>query len=187
MREAALRPPERARGRLIVLAFVAAFLAASTSTQMLEASVPWWERISVTIDDKGKQQACTYRSSLSPGGEACGQAMAASVQPRQAEVQSGLFSKLTFERRFSPGPKLESAPMQPGDELIGQQVLFLTIKSDGSIASCRILAKSGEMRFNYGCEQAQGEQFRVPASAQVGAFRQAFMTITAFGHQEQIA
>jgi hypothetical protein len=153
---------------------------------MLEASVPWWERISVTIDDRGKQQACTYRSSLLPAGEACDREMAASVRPRQAASQSGLFSRLTFERRFSPGPKLESAPMQPGDELIGQQVLFLTINADGSIASCRILARSGEMHFNYGCDQAQGEQFRVPASAPAGATRQAFMTITAFGHQEQI-
>ena len=176
-----------------MLALIAAVLAttpvqAPAPTSILEASTPWWERISVTVDDKGTQQACTYQSSLSPSGaEVCEEDMAASVQPRRLKAPSGLFSKLTFERRFSPGGKLDSGRLEAGDELLGQQVMFLTIDHDGSIASCRVVGTSGDMLPTYGCKQAQSEQFRAQASAATQTPRQAFMTIRVYGHQEQIA
>jgi len=171
-----------------VLALVAAVLAASTSPSVLEPAMPWWEKITVTVDDKGKQQSCRYHSSLSATGEEeCEAEIAASVAAGVSEGQAGLYSKFTFERRFSPGPQLDSGRMQPGDKLLGQQVMFLTIGADGSIDSCRILATSGEMRLAYGCEQAKTEQFRAQASASSDAPRQAFMTILAYGHTEQIA
>ena len=171
-----------------MLALIAAALAASTATPLLEPSMPWWERISVTVDDKGTQQSCTYQSSLSPNGaEACEADMAASVQPRRAKAPSGLYSKLTFERRFSPGGKLDSGRLQAGDKLLGQQVMFLTIDPDGSIASCRVVGTSGDMLPAYGCKEARSEQFRAQASAPSDALRQAFMTILVYGHQEQIA
>ena len=173
-----------------MLALVAAVLAAATAAPAapaLEASVPWWERISVTIDHQGKQQACHYQSSLSSGGpEACEQEMAATIPPR-ASGTTGLYSKLTFERRFSPGSKLDPGRLQAGDKLLGQQVLFLTIGSDGSIASCRVVDTSGDMLPGYGCAQAKTEQFRAQASAPSEPPRQAFMTILVYGHQEQIA
>ena len=172
-----------------MLALIAAVLAsASAPTSMLEASTPWWERISVTVDDKGTQQSCFYQSSLSPtGAETCDEAMAASVQPRRTQLQSGLYSKLTFERRFSPGGKLDSGRLQAGDELLGQQVMFLTIDPDGSIGSCRVVGTSGDLLPTYGCDEAKSEQFRAQASAPSQAPRQAFMTIMVYGHQEQIA
>lgn len=174
-----------------MLAFVAAVLAASTptldSTPVLEASVPWWERITVAVDDKGRQQSCKYQSSLSPNGaEVCDQELAASVQPRQTSGRSGVYLKLTFERRFSPGAKLDSGRLQAGDKLLGQQVMFLTIGPDGAIKTCRVVGTSGDMSPSYGCEQAKSEQFR-QASGQSGQPRQAFMTILVYGHQEQIA
>lgn len=171
-----------------MLALVVAALAAATSAPMLEASVPWWERISVTLDDKGRQQSCTYQSSQSPvGAKACDDAMAASIQPRSSRGPSGLYSKLTFERRFSPGGKLDSGRLQTGDKLLGQQVMFLTFAPDGSIGSCRVVGTSGDMLLAYGCEQAKAEQFRAQASAPSGAPHQAFMTILVYGHQEHIA
>ena len=176
-----------------MLALIAAILAttpvqAPVPTSMLEASTAWWERISVTVDDKGTQQSCTYQSSLSPSGaKACDDDMAASVQPRPAMATSGLYSKLTFERRFSPGGKLDSGRLQAGDKLLGQQVMFLTIDADGSIGSCRIVGTSGDLRPSYGCKEAKSEQFRAQASAPSRAPRQAFMTILVYGHQEQIA
>ncbi len=171
-----------------MLPLIVAALAASTPSSMLEASVPWWERISVTVDDKGTQQSCTYESSLSPiGAEACDEEMAASVQPRRTEARTGVYSKLTFERRFSPGGKLDSGRLQPGDKLLGQQVMFLTIEPNGSIGSCRVVGTSGDVLPAYGCKEARSEQFRVQASAYSPAHGQAFMTIRVYGHQEQIA
>ena len=167
---------------------IAAVLAASASTPPLEASVPWFERISVTVDDKGTQQACTYQFSLSPtGAEACDKEMADSIPTGKAKNGSGLFSKLTFERRFSPGAKLDSGRLQAGDKLLGQQVMHLTIGADGSIESCKVVGMSGDLLPSYGCDEAKTEQFRVPASAPAAPARQAFMTILVYGHQEQIA
>ncbi len=169
-----------------MLAIFAAALAASTSSPVLESSLPWWERITVTVDDKGKQQACQYEVSLSPAGaKACDQRMAASVA-EGGQGRSGLYSKVTFERRFSPGSQLDSGRLQPGDQLLGRQVMFLTIDAEGSIKSCDVVATSGEMAFQYDCGEARKEQFRVPTSAAPGA-RQAFMTVLAYGHTEHIA
>jgi hypothetical protein len=176
-----------------VLALLAAVLAMSTPapaptpSPMLEASVPWWERITVTVDDKGAQQSCKYQSSLSAkGAETCDEEMASSIASPKSEA-SGAFSKLTFERRFSPGAKLDSGPLETGDKLLGQQVMFLTIDGEGSIQSCRIVGTSGDMLPAYGCEEAKTEQFRVRTSASSGAPHQAFMSIRVYGHQEQIA
>ena len=171
-----------------MLALVAAVLAASTPTPMLEASVPWWEKITVTVDDKGAQQSCKYQSSLSArGAETCDEAMASTIASPKAQGGSGAFSKLTFERRFSPGATLDNGRLETGDKLLGQQVMFLTIDGDGSIQSCRVVGTSGDMLPAYGCEQAKSEQFRAEASAASDAPRQAFMTIRVYGHQEQIA
>ena len=171
-----------------MLALVAAAMAASTPSPLLEASVPWWERITVTVDDKGTQQSCKYQSSLSAkGAETCDKDMAESVAPGAGAGSTGLYSKLTFERRFSPGEKLDSGRIQTGDKLLGQQVMFLTFDPAGSIDSCRVVGSSGDMRPAYGCEQAKSEQFRMPASAPAAEPHQAFMTILVYGHQEQIA
>lgn len=99
----------------------------------------------------------------------------------------GVYSKLTFERRFSPGGKLDSGKLQPGDKLLGQQVLFLTIDAEGSIGSCKVLATSGDLLPAYDCEELKSEQFRALASAPAQPPRQAFMTVMVYGHQEQIA
>lgn len=169
-----------------MLAFLAAALAASTPSPILESAVPWWEKVTVTVDDKGKQQSCRYEASLSPASAgACDEEMAASVQAG-ARGASGRFSKVTFERRFSPGGQLDSGRLEPGDELLGRQVMHLTFKSDGAIESCRVVAATGDMAFQYDCDEARKEQFRAQANADPAA-RQAFMTVLAYGHSEQIA
>jgi hypothetical protein len=175
-----------------VLPLLAAVLAATnpsaSSSSPLEASIPWFERITVTVDDKGKQQSCKYQFSLSDNGpEQCDEAMAASISGAKAGGSTGTFSKLTFERRFSPGAKLDSGRLQTGDTLLGQQVMFLTFGDGGAIASCRIVGKSGDMVPAYGCDEAKSEQFKLNASASSGTPSQAFMTIMVYGHQEQLA
>lgn len=170
-----------------MLALLALALAASTDTDILEASTPWWERIVVTVDDKGAQKGCSYQFSLSgKGAEACDDAMASSVPAPKSESGAGAFSKLTFERRFSPGAKLDKTRLQTGDKLLGQQVMFLTFGADAKIASCKVVGTSGDMVPAYGCDQAKSEQFRLGGNMTPSP-SQAFMTILVYGHQEQIA
>lgn len=168
-----------------MLALIAA-LAVSAQSPTLETSVPWWERITVTVDDKGKQQSCQYQLSLVPAGaKDCDEAMAASVAAG-GTGRTGAFSKLTYERRFSPGSELDDGKLETGDKLLGRQVMFLTFDPKGSIESCHVVAKTGDMAFQYGCDEARQEQFRASASGDP-APRQAFMTVLAYGHTERIA
>ena len=169
-----------------MLALLAAALAASAQSPILEASMPWWERITVTVDDKGKQQSCRYQISLLPSGtKTCDEAMAASVAGG-SKSGPGAFSKLTFERRFSPGSALDDGKLEPGDRLLGRQVMFLTFDPKGLIESCHVVAKTGDMAFQYDCDEARAEQFRAPAGDYPSP-RQAFMTVLAYGHTEHLA
>lgn len=150
--------------------------------------MPWWERISVTLDDKGNQHSCNYQSSLSPKGpEACDEEMASTMPSLRAKGGPGIYSKLTFERRFSPGARLDSARMATGDKLLGQQVMHLTFGAGGAVTSCKVVGTSGELVPAYDCDAVKAEQFRAAASASSEAPRQAFMTILVYGHHEQIA
>ena len=159
---------------------------AAADSEVLESSVPWWEKITVTVDDKGKQQSCLYEMSLLPGGaEVCAKEMAESVDAG-VRGQAGAYSKVTFERRFSPGGRLDSGRLHPGDTLLGRQVMYLTFGADGSIESCKVVATAGDAAPDYDCDEAKKEQFRVQASDDP-ASRQAFMTVMAYGHTEQIA
>lgn len=152
----------------------------------LDSSVAWWERITVTVDDKGKQHSCRYEASLSgEGAKACDKAMAASVEAGKAG-QAGVLSKVTFERRFSPGSRVDSGKLHPGDTLLGRQVMFLTFDEAGAVSSCKVVAVSGDAPPTYNCDEAKKEQFRALASTGSGAARQAFMTILAYGHTEEI-
>jgi len=161
-------------------------VAAATESVVLESSMPWWEKITVTVDDKGKQQSCRYESSLSDSGaQSCATEMAYSVQAG-IRGETGTYSRVTFERRFSPGGRLDSGKLHPGDTLLGRQVMFLTFDADGAIESCKVVATAGDAAPAYDCDEAKKEQFRAQASAEPGS-RQAFLTILAYGHSEQIA
>lgn len=156
----------------------------TAKTDILESATPWWERISVTLDDKGKQKSCRYETSSSSKAEACDKAMAESL-PTTGKGQSGVFSKLTFERRFSPNGRVDGGKLQPGDTLLGRQVIFMTFDEKGGVNSCHVVATAGDNPPAYDCDAARKEQFRAPASARPDQ-RQAFMTILAYGHREQV-
>ena len=162
----------------------AATESAATASDILDFSVPWWERITVTVDDKGKQQSCRYETNWS-GAEVCDPEMASSIDAG-VKSPSGVFSKVTFERRFSPGGQLDAGRLHPGDTLLGRQVMFLTIDARGSIESCKVVATSGDAPPDYGCEEARKDRFQAQASAGPAA-RQAFMTVLAYGHSEHLA
>ncbi len=152
---------------------------------VLDSSVAWWEKITVTVDDKGKQHSCHYEASLSgEGAKVCDKEMANSVEAGSSG-QAGVFSKVTFERRFSPGSRVDNGQLQPGDTLLGRQVMFLTFDANGAVETCKVVATSGDAPPTYNCNEARKEQFRAQMSADAGA-RQAFMTILAYGHTEEI-
>lgn len=168
-----------------MLALLVAALAGASSPTVLESSVPWWERVTVTVDDKGEQKACKYEISLSPSAaKPCDPELAASVKAG-ASGPRGVYSKVTYERRFSPGGQLDSGRLEPGDTLLGRQVMFLTFDAMGAIESCKVVAATGEMTFQYNCDEARKEQFKAQAFG--SAARQAFLTVLAYGHSEQIA
>jgi hypothetical protein len=160
---------------------------AASDSAVLDSSVAWWEKVTVTVDDKGKQHSCHYEASLSgEGAKTCDKAMADSIEAGSSG-QAGVLSRVTFERRFSPGgQQLDSGRLQPGDTLLGRQVMFLTFDADGAIASCKVVATSGDAAPTYDCDQAKKEQFRAQVSAEPNT-RQAFLTILAYGHTEEIA
>jgi hypothetical protein len=157
---------------------------AAKSDPPLETAAPWWERITVTVNDQGQQASCRYETSAA-GAKACDKDMADSIQT-SGKGTAGLYKKVTFERRFSPGGKPDAGKLQPGDLLLGRSVMFLTIDAKGAITSCKTVSTSGDSAPSYGCDEIKQEQFRAEASAG-SATRQAFMTVMAYGHQETVA
>jgi hypothetical protein len=95
------------------------------------------------------------------------------------------FTRLTFERRFTPGP--QSEPQLPvGDTLLGQQVMALAIGSKGTVEGCEVVAASGDVRPDYGCAEAKAEKFQASAHTGPTATKQAYMTIIVYGHSEHV-
>lgn len=181
---AALLAPNPSPATAASVAETPAAESAAADPQLLDPATPWWEKITVTVDDKGTQQSCRYETSLT-GSAACDPAMADSLKGSGKGTQ-GLFKKVTFERRFSPGGQLDSGKLQPGDMLLGRHVMFLTIDPTGAITSCKIVETSGEAPPKYDCDEVKKEQFRAEAAAD-GPARQAFLTVLSYGHTETIA
>ena len=167
---------------LSLVAFAAAAVAAESPS--LTASAPWWDKITMTIDGNGAEQACSYESSLK-GRESCADEMSAKPA-KKATGPAGVLTKLTFERRFSPGTRPEPGRLQPGDMLVGRQVIYLTIDGAGAVKGCKVIDVSGEVP-DYGCREAQTEKFDVVFNPSTAATQQAFMTILVYGHTEQFA
>jgi hypothetical protein len=169
--------------KIAALAISAASAAAATTSPALDSSAPWWERVTVTVDGHGKPQGCKYESSLAGNpSQNC------DVEGNSAAVaktgNADELTRITFERRFSPGGP-DSGALQTGDTLLGRQVLALAIDAKGSVSGCKIVAESGDMTPDYGCKEAQGERFQ--SSAAKAPAKQGYMTILVYGHAEHVA
>jgi hypothetical protein len=175
---------------------LAALALASTSTSpnssaILTSSVPWWERVTVTVSDDGKTQSCRYESSLKPQGskncdvvesEAAGAKSATSGAKDQ-------YTRITFERRFNPGTKPSPDALQPGETLLGGQTLALAIDGKGSVKDCKVVQRSGSLPPQYGCDEATSEKFEANGAAKTqtaAATREGFMTVLVYGHSEHV-
>lgn len=152
----------------------------STDAQM-SASAPWWEKLVLTVGEKGETRACQYETSLEPGKrQPCdveGADKAATGLPEQV-------TRITFERRFSPAASLADGEVKAGEEMLGKSVLALAIDAEGRVMGCKVVAAGG-MKPDYGCKEAAAEKFEASANNQgKEATRVATLTILVYAHEE---
>ena len=172
--------------KLAALAFAASTTLATpqASETPLDATGPWWEKITVTMTGDGKPQSCRYESSIG-GADACA---VEGADPKDAAKSNNSeeFTKITFERRFTPGAKLPDIDkLHPGDTLIGGSIMALAIDAAGSVKGCKVIATHGGVKPDYGCEEAAAEKFAASTNAP-GEPVQATMTVLVYGHSEQV-
>ena len=173
-------------------AIAALVLASATapSTPTLSSAVPWWERLTVTVTDDGKTQSCHYESSLQPS--AAKECSVSSNDPATATRASSSgakdeFTRITFERRFNPGTKPDMT-LQPGEVLLGGQMMALAIDGAGAVKGCHVVATSGSVTPQYGCSEAEAERFEASAGSThaTAPEREGYMTIIVYGHSEHV-
>lgn len=172
-----------------IAALALASATAHTSPTLVSSS-PWWEKVTVTIAGNGQPQGCRFESSLNPrASQSCDVTGGdkASMSSASASSESGSkdqYTRITFERRYSPATQPDLAKLQAGDTLIGGQVLAIAIGPTGEVKGCKIVAESGSMRPQYGCNEASAERFQV--SAPRTPDREAYMAVLVYGHSEHV-
>lgn len=174
---------------MLKLAALAVAAATATQSPALMSSAPWWERVTVTLSGDGNAHSCTYETSLrAAAANACevsggGKAFAASSKGSGSKEE---ITRITFERKFVPGVATPgNASLQPGDTLLGQQVMALAIDGAGAVQACKIVARTGDMTPEYGCDEAKTEKFEASAASE--QHRLGFMTVAVYGHEEHVA
>jgi hypothetical protein len=165
-------------------------VATQDSDAPLISTTAWWEKLTVTIAGNGAAQGCLYESSQDPGNMTkCDVDGGGDAAVTPAAATSGAKSdltRITFERRFSPGAAPVPDTVAAGDKLLGSQVMALAIDDAGRVAGCRIVARSGAMTPDYGCREASAERFQASARIGAAAAHKAYMTIVVSGHNEHI-
>lgn len=173
---------------LAALALVSTSAHPSTT---LNSSVPWWERVTVTVSDDGKTQSCRYESSLKPQDAHSCDIVETAASAAKSAGQSGArdkYTRITFERRYSPGTKPDMSALQPGETFLGGQTMALAIDQKGAVKDCKVVQRSGSLPPQYGCDEAATERFEAsaaPAQAFAPA-REGYMTILVYGHSEHV-
>ena len=168
-------------------AVAAASAAAAPSTDTLVSSSPWWERVTVSMDGNGKPEACNYETSLKPtDNQPCDVDAGPASMVTKASASKGDVTRITFERRFTPGAEPAKPDMKTGDTLLGGQIMALAIDARGSVKGCKVVAQSGAMQPEYGCDDAAAEKFQASVGGAQKAERQGYMTILVYGHSEHM-
>jgi len=171
-----------------IAALVLASTSTANSTSTLSSNAPWWERVIVTVGDDGSTRSCRYETSLQPASTDCTVSGGDAAKAKKASAGSkDQYTAITFERRFTPGMKPE-ADVKAGETLLGGQVMALAIDARGAVKNCRVVATSGSVKPEYGCDEASAERFDASASTApaVTAEREGFMTILVYGHSEHV-
>jgi hypothetical protein len=174
--------------RAIAALALASATAPHSGTTLLPTA-PWWERITVTISGDGKPQSCHFESSLKPSSpQTCdvtgNEAAQATTSSPSAKAE---YTKITFERRFQPGSQPNANALQPGETLLGGQVMALGIDPQGLVKSCKVVSQSGSLQPQYGCTEATTEHFVATAgNPRATPQREGYMTIVVYGHSEHV-
>src|SRR5436309_2553609 len=118
------QPVFRAIAALALASASASASAPAHSPSTLTSTGPWWERVTVLVADDGQAKSCRYESSLKPAaGQECSVEDAAATAATSGGAASKTeFTRITFERRFSPGAKPDMV-LQPGETLRGGRVM----------------------------------------------------------------
>jgi hypothetical protein len=172
-------------GESLVLALAALMLVAASPSpaEALASSSPWWEKFTFTMSADGVQQACNYEASTAiPGARGCDSSSDRSSLQHKARASSGTYTKITFERLFTPGTEPTRVSLETGDTLLGGELMALAIDGNGKVNKCEIVGASGEMKPPYGCDEALLEKFEAAAGS--GQARRGFMTVLVYGHEE---
>lgn len=172
--------------RLSALSIIAASSIAATTAPSASGALPsikWWEKVTVTVASEDQQPTCTFSSSHE-AAKACsidaGPGALAGAGPEQ-----GRMTKIIFERRFDPGAvEPGHAELAAGEMLLGGQVLKLAIDGHGKVAGCAIVSTAGDLKPEYGCDQAASESFTASAAAPATS---GYMTVLIYAHSEQVA
>lgn len=175
---------------------IAALALASTSAQSpatLTSANSWWERVTVTVSDDGTTHSCRYETSLQPAqGQDCSTEDGANAKMLGASASGGQqsakdqYTRITFERRFTPGMTPKAETLAPGETLLGGQVMALAIDARGAVKHCRVVATSGAVTPQYGCDDAAAEKFEASAGEAKASARDGYMTILVYGHSEHL-
>ena len=179
----------------LILASAAGALAAAasaTAPDTLVSNSPWWEKVTVTLNGDGKPESCRYETSLKPADASeCDVASTTAAMAGKSSGSKGEFTRITFERRFTPGVEPTKPSLDAADTLLGGQVMALAIDPKGEVKDCRVVATAGAMRPSYSCDDAAAEKFQ--ASLSNGGARKApaperegYMTIIVYGHSEHM-
>ena len=159
----------------------------SSTADSLVSNSPWWEKVTVTLDGDGQPEACRYEPSLNPTDtEACDVDSSQAAMASHASNSKGEVTRITFERRFSPGTAPAEPKLQTGDTLLGGQVMALAIDGRGAVKNCKVVAASGAMRPEYSCDDATAERFQASVGGAQKAERDGYMTILVYGHSEHM-
>jgi hypothetical protein len=177
--------------RAIAALALASASASGQSPSTLNSTAAWWERVTVLVADNGNTQSCRYESSLQPNtGEDCSVTGAAAATAKSGEAGGAKdqFTRLTFERRFSPGSKPDIEKLQPGETLLGGRVMALAIDAKGAVKECQVVATSGSVTPEYGCADLQAERFEasVGGAHATASAREGFMSVIVYGHSEHV-
>ena len=174
---------------------IAALALASTTahtTPTLNSTAPWWERVTVSVTDDGTTRSCRYETNRSPdASKDCSVAEAPQAPMAKASSTAGAkdqVTRITFERRFSPTAVPTLSSLQPGDTLLGGQVMALAIDSAGVVKGCKIVSTAGSLAPQYGCNEASSEHFEASAGGpnKSQPAHQGYMTVLVYGHSEHV-
>lgn len=162
--------------------------ATTSSDSMLVSNAPWWEKVTVTMSGDGDPQSCSYTTSMKPSAtEHCDVASeAAAVTKASAREGNGGVTRITFERRFSPGVEPAKPALAAGDTLLGGQIMALNIDKLGKVKGCKVVAQSGSMLPEYSCDDATAERFQASLGTAPVPERQGYMTVIVYGHSEHM-